>query len=91
MNADPAAKIAMIKGSVRCLVFGLLGLLPLIGIPFAALALVNAGQVRKREKQYWNVARMHWIGGAISAVAGFVISALTVAFFVYNALTRVWQ
>ena len=39
MNDLPAVKIKMMKGSFRCLVFGLLGLLPLIGVPFAMAAL----------------------------------------------------
>ena len=44
MNADAAAKIAMLRGSVRCFVLGLVGLLPFIGLPFAILALgIGAG------------------------------------------------
>ena len=37
MNNDTAIKIAMIKGSMRCFAFGMLGLLPFIGLPFAGL------------------------------------------------------
>ena len=39
MNDIPAVKIKMMKGSIRCLVFGLLGLLPVIGLPFALAAI----------------------------------------------------
>ncbi len=42
MNTDAVAKIAMLKDSVRCLAFGLLGLLPLVGLPFILLALSMA-------------------------------------------------
>jgi hypothetical protein len=35
----PATKLKMMKGSLRCLTLGLLGLLPLIGVPFALAAL----------------------------------------------------
>ena len=66
MNNDPAVKIAMIKGSLRCFTFGMLSLLPFIGIPFSVLALLHAGKVRMREKQYWNVARPYRIWGAVT-------------------------
>ena len=36
---DAAAKIQMLKGSMRCFVYGLLGLIPLWGLPFAIAAL----------------------------------------------------
>ena len=35
MNTDADAKIQMLNSSMRCFVFGLLGLIPLIGLPFA--------------------------------------------------------
>ena len=35
MNTDPDAKIQMLNSSMRCFVFGLLGLIPVIGLPFA--------------------------------------------------------
>jgi hypothetical protein len=42
MKPDAVAKIAMLTDSVRCLTFGLLGLLPLVGLPFILLALSMA-------------------------------------------------
>lgn len=38
MNADAVAKISMLKGSMRCLLFGLLGLSPFAGLPFTLFA-----------------------------------------------------
>ena len=44
MNAAADAKIKMLKSSMQCFVFGLLGLLPVIGLPFALAALVDFGE-----------------------------------------------
>jgi len=46
MNTDAIAKIQMLKGSLRCLVFGLLGLVPVMGLPFALAALWVSCRVR---------------------------------------------
>ena len=73
MNDLPAAKIKMIQGSVRCLTFGLLGLLPIIGLPFALAALWIGGRVRVKEKLFWNVARPHRLWGVTCAAIGAVV------------------
>lgn len=39
MTADAIAKVGMLKGSVRCLVFGVLGLSPVLGLPITLLAM----------------------------------------------------
>jgi len=43
MNNDAVAKIAILKDSMRCFIYGLLGFLPVIGLPFAIAALWLAG------------------------------------------------
>jgi hypothetical protein len=73
MNTDASAKIQMLKSSMRCCVFGLLGLIPLIGLPFALAALWISGRVRVREKQFWNAARPYRIGGVICAAVGTIM------------------
>jgi hypothetical protein len=70
MNADASAKIKMLKSSMRCLVFGLLGLIPLIGLPFALSALWISGRVRVKEKQMWNAAQSYRIWGVVCAAGG---------------------
>jgi len=67
MNSDALIKIKMLKGSMRCFVFGLLGLLPVIGLPFALAALWISGSVRSKEKLYWNPARPYRVWGAVCA------------------------
>ena len=51
MNADASAKIKMLNSSMQCFAFGLLGLIPVIGLPFALSALWISGCVRVKEKQ----------------------------------------
>jgi hypothetical protein len=86
MNDIPTAKIKMMKASIRCLVFGLLGLLPAIGLPFGLAALWIAGRVRKQEKLFWNPARPYRIWGVACAAGGTVIWFLVVSLIVYNSV-----
>ena len=70
MNADASAKIRMLNSSMRCFVFGLLGLIPVIGLPFALAALWLSGRARAKEKQMWNVARPYRVWGVVCAAGG---------------------
>jgi hypothetical protein len=70
MNADTEAKIRMLKNSLRCFVCGLLGLLPVIGLPFAIAALWISGRVRAREKLFWNAAQSYRVWGVVCAAGG---------------------
>ena len=87
MNAA-AAKIQMLNGSMRCLVFGLLGLLPVIGLPFAFAALWIAGSVRMKEKQFWNAARPYRIWGVVCAAVGTIFWVFVLALIIYSAATN---
>jgi len=82
----PAQKIKMMKASILCLTLGLLGLLPLIGLPFALAAAWVSGQVRVREKNLWNAARPQRILGFTCAIIGAVTWTLVDAFLVYRAI-----
>jgi len=88
MNDIPAAKINMIKGSIRCLIFGLLGLLPIIGLPFALAALWIAGRVRVKEKQFWNAARPYRIWGVACAALGAVVWSVVDTLLIYHAFNN---
>jgi hypothetical protein len=70
MNPETEDKIRMLRNSMRCFVCGLLGLLPVIGFPFAFAALVLSGKVRGGQREFWNAAKPYWIWGVISALAG---------------------
>jgi hypothetical protein len=85
----PAVKIKMMEASIRCLVFGLLGLLPLIGLPFALLAGWQSGVARAREKQHWNPARKLRLVGLACAIYGALtctVADVLLIWRVYNNL-----
>jgi hypothetical protein len=73
MNADALIKIKMLKGSQRCFAFGILGLLPMIGLPFALAALWISGSVRAREKLFWNAAKPYRVWGTFCAAVGAIL------------------
>ena len=80
----PAEKIRVIEQSLRCFVFGCLSLIPLLGLPFAILAIVRHLNVWSQGDARWNPAKAYllwgfglaWLGGLISlgALAVFVIA-----------------
>jgi len=79
-------KIKMMQASILCLTLGLLGLLPLIGLPFALAAAWVSGRVRVQEKNLWNAAKPQRILGFTCAVIGAVTWTLVDAFLIYRAI-----
>ena len=89
MNDDiPSAKIRMFKDSMRCFVYGLLGLLPVIGLPFAIAALWLSGRVRAKEKHFGNAAKPYRIWGVACAALGAVVWSVVDTLLIYNAFTN---
>lgn len=91
MNNDAVAKIVMFDCSLRCFTYGLIALLPVIGLPFAILSLWNAGRARVREKTYWNVAKPYRIWGIVCAALGAIFWVTVETMIVYNIATGVWN
>mgnify|MGYP001548076022 CR=1 FL=1 len=81
----PAAKIKMMQASLRCLVFGLLGLLPIIGVPFALAALWASYSARKHERSFWNPAKPQRIVGLICATFGALVWSALDTILIYHA------
>ncbi len=88
MNADIEAKIQMLKSSLECFVFGLLGLLPLIGFPFAIAALVISGKVRVRQRKYWNAAKPYWIAGVACGCMGMLLWGAAWILILFNLVSH---
>ena len=89
MNDDiPEAKIRMLKSSLQCFICGLLGLLPVVGLPFAIAALVVSGKVRASERRFWNAAQPYRIWGVVIATAGTLFWFLILALIVYNSVSN---
>ena len=70
-NTSPMGKIEMIQRSQRCFVYGLFGLLPLIGIPMVILATIENYRVMKGWRDQWNPARRYLFWGMFCARVGF--------------------
>ncbi len=68
-------KVETIKRSLRCFVFGLLALLPLIGIPMAVLAIGDYYRVTTRTGDRWNAARPYLVWGYALGLVGLLISS----------------
>jgi hypothetical protein len=84
MNSDAGEKIKMLKGSMRCFIFGMLGLLPVIGLPFALGALWVSGGVRAKEKKFWNAARPYRLWGIVCAAFGALAWSIVDTFLVFH-------
>jgi hypothetical protein len=81
-----AAKLAMMKASYRCLMFGVLALLPLIGAAFALAALWSFYVAKQHERQIWNPGRQHRIAGLICAVVGALTWGILDTILIYRGL-----
>jgi hypothetical protein len=82
---DAAAKIKMINASLRCFTFGLLAILPIIGIAFGIAALILSARVRRQQKQLWNVARPYAVWGSICALWGILNWTFVIVVIICNA------
>jgi len=75
-------KIRVIKLSMQCLRYGVLGLLPIIGLPFAVRALVCYRRARREAGGDWNPATRQLYSGHTLAVVGCGLTVLTLAVIV---------
>jgi hypothetical protein len=79
-------KIRMLKASLRCFVLGLLGLLPIIGPPFAFAALWTSGRARADERYLWNAARPYRLCGLAAAALGAVVWSGVDMILIYHSI-----
>jgi hypothetical protein len=63
----PMTKIEIIEGSLRCFAYGLIGLLPGIGIPMAVLSAFQYSRVRRGQGEMWNPAHRYLFWGGVCA------------------------
>ena len=77
------AKIEMIERSLRCFALGLLGLLPVIGIPMAVAALGQYWRVKRASRGIWNPAGRYLFWGGICARLGLILVT-------FLTLTIIW-
>jgi hypothetical protein len=61
----PLSKPELIQCSLRCFAFGVLGLLPMIGIPFALHSVVLYNRARRGQGDLWNPASRFLFWGGV--------------------------
>ena len=89
MSAKPPFdKVQLIERSLRCFAFGLVGLLPVIGVPFAFIAVSNYLQVKRRKGSIWNPAERYLGIGSLCATAGLgltflIVSAIVIQLYLF--------
>ncbi|HEX5220130.1 MAG TPA: hypothetical protein VFZ59_11235 [Verrucomicrobiae bacterium] len=76
LPVNPASmdKIEAIQRSLRCFTLGLIGIVPLLGVPFALLALDNFRQVRRGLGAQWNPAQAYLRWGIATAISGLFLT-----------------
>ena len=85
--ANPPAmdKIELIQRSLRAFFFGVPGIVPLLGTPFAIIAAVNNSQIKRRGGVQWNPAQRYLFWGMICARIG-ITQTLLLTIFIAGAL-----
>jgi hypothetical protein len=82
---DPvAAKLRMMNESIRCLVLGVLSLIPIIGVGCAVFALWYSYSARRREKFFWNPAKAQRIIGLVCAALGALVWSGVDTYLIYS-------
>jgi len=76
---SPAAmdKVELIQRSLRCFTLGVLGVLPVVGLPFAVMALTNYFAVQRTSGAQWNPAHTYLTWGLATAVSGLFLTLVT--------------
>ena len=79
---NPTLRIRLIERSMRCYVFGVVGLIPLIGLGPSLLAIWLYASVWSESKEDWNPAKRYLTLGFCLGWSGVLISTLTVVLFI---------
>ena len=96
MTAPPESlpvmdKIELIECSLRAFFFGVPGILPFLGTPFAIVALMNNANIKRHIGAQWNPAYRYLFWGILCARIGtglsIIIAALGTAALILNLLT----
>jgi hypothetical protein len=76
-HPPPMEKIELIQRSLSAFGFGLPGIVPFLGTPFAIVALRNNSRIKRGGGALWNPAQRYLFWGAVCARIGM---ALTIIF-----------
>jgi len=96
MTAPPESlpvmdKIELIERSLRAFFFGVPGILPFVGTPFAIVAMMNNSRIKRRIGTQWNPAHRYLFWGMVCARIGtslsIIITVLLTAALMLDLLT----
>jgi hypothetical protein len=73
-------KIELIEHSMRAFLFGLPGIVPFLGTPFAIVAVVNNAGIKRRSNAPWNPAHRYLFWGMVCARMGITLTLLLTIF-----------
>lgn len=74
--SDPRLRIEVTRASLRSFVFGLLGLIPLLGLPFGILATLQYWRLNRDLRQEWNPAAAYLVWGLCLALLGLFLTGV---------------
>jgi hypothetical protein len=81
MKPPPLDKVQIIERSLHCFTFGLVGILPGIGLPFAIISLGDCLTVMRHKGSNWNPAERHLRWGVAFAAIGLLTTMLLACVF----------
>ena len=84
-NPLPMEKIELIQRSLSAFGFGLPGIVPFLGTPFAIVALMHNSRIKRRGSALWNPAQRYLFWGSVCARIGMT---LTIIFTLLIALAK---
>ena len=85
-NPLPMDKIELMQRSLSAFGFGLPGIVPFLGTPFALVALRHNSRIKRRGSTLWNPAQRYLFWGATCARIG---TTLTVVFTLLIAVAGI--
>ena len=90
-SRPPLTKMEMIEGSLSCFQWGLLALLPVIGIPMGVWSLVQYRRVKLGQGDRWNPAEryLRW-GGICSRLQLTVFLVGPVVIFIIGSIVHLF-
>lgn len=69
-------KIELIQRSLRSFCFGLPGIVPFLGTPFALVALAQNSRIKRRGGALWNPAQRYLFWGSVCARIGLTLTII---------------
>jgi hypothetical protein len=69
-------KITLIEHSMRAFCFGLPGIVPFLGTPFAIVAVVNSVRIKRQSNAQWNPAHRYLFWGMVCARIGITLTLI---------------